>query len=106
MPAHRAMPRRTIDIIVPVFKLFNNNVLLECAAWMAVPHPGLGKRYLRGTPRRLLGGAMMLALNLQNQSLGTANCAIPSCSDNWNRANKPDMKRVGRPFDHACSRRI
>ena len=103
--AHRAMPRRTSDIIVPVFKLFNSNVLQKGATRMADPCPGLGKRHLPRMPRQRLGCAPMLALTLKNQSVGTANCAIPSCSRNRNRAYKPDMKRVGHAVGHACSRR-
>ena len=79
---------------------------LKGAARMAVLHPFLGNRHLQRSPRWHPTFAIMLALTLKNQSVGIANCANPSCSRNRNRANESDMKRVGRPFDHACNRRI
>lgn len=105
-PAHRVMLRRTPDIIVPVFPLFNSNVIQRGMAWIAGLHPGHDKRHLRRRSRRHPGYVTMLALTLKNQSVGTANCANPSCSRNENRAYKPDMKRTDRAVDRACSRRI
>ncbi|MYA89618.1 MAG: hypothetical protein F4X97_14415 [Boseongicola sp. SB0662_bin_57] len=49
--AHHAMPRRTSDIIVPVFELFNSNVFLKGATPIVGPRPGLGKRHLRRIQR-------------------------------------------------------